>query len=150
VNPDPTEHFCKEILDLEVGGSKIEDPAAGLTTDMEDGRWTIHSFDTRKSNKKETPSLKELSFPNNAGVMEIGKFYMECEDPRLMDKYEKLVFVSQDESRQQSVRDRAEYAAWKIIEKFNNVVFQGDGPWIKDYRHREREALKLTMLNQGT
>jgi hypothetical protein len=93
-------------------------------------------------------SLKELAFPNNAGIMEIGKFYMECSDDTLMAKYEELVTISQNESIPQLQRDKAEADAWKIIQDFNNVVFQGDGPWRPDFRHRERVELEKTMLNQ--
>ena len=61
---DPIQHYCSQILELHEGGSKISDYRAGLTTDMK-GRWTIGAFDTTKSNKKETPKMKEERVKKN-------------------------------------------------------------------------------------
>lgn len=132
---DPFNHYCKAIqrVLLSEGGSKITEPHAGITSDMKGKRWTIHAFDTDSSNKKETPSLKELAFENNAGIMEIAKFYRECDDPVLMDRYERLVYISQDRSRPTEERQSAQYQAWKIIQDFTGVKLQGDGPWVKGF-----------------
>jgi len=44
---------------IKEGGSKLKSKGGyeGLTSDMEGKRWTIHAFDHRKSNKKETPPI---------------------------------------------------------------------------------------------
>ncbi len=58
MNVDPTDHYCREIVELHEGGSTIDDPVAGLTSDMK-GRWTIGAFNHEDSNTKETPKLVE-------------------------------------------------------------------------------------------
>lgn len=58
MNVDPLDHYCSEIVELHEGGSTIDDPIAGLTSDMK-GRWTIGTFDTKKLNNKETPAINE-------------------------------------------------------------------------------------------
>lgn len=57
---DPINYYCSAIEKLIEGGAKLTTPRGheGLTTDMK-GRWTIGAFDTKKSNKKETPEIKE-------------------------------------------------------------------------------------------
>jgi len=71
---DAINHFCSAIQLLNEGGSKITEPNAGITSDM-NGRWTIAAFDTSKKNKKETPAMKEALYSNNAGIMEVFKFF---------------------------------------------------------------------------
>ena len=103
----------------------MDDAHAGITTDMkDDDRWTIQAFDTKKANKKETPpikesgqvNLKELIFQNNAGVMEVFKFFEAASDD------EKNMFDSLVNSGKQQ-------EAWAFLEKVLNVKLQGDGPW---------------------
>jgi hypothetical protein len=58
VDLDNLEDLAKRT-DKDMFEAKITDYAAGLTSDMEDDRWTIHNFDYRKTNKKETPQMEE-------------------------------------------------------------------------------------------
>lgn len=84
----------------------------GLTTDMK-GRWTIGAFDTKHSNKKETPAMKEAVYANNAGIMEVFKFFN----------------VATDEQKKQFddlVSSGNQNAALKLVEKVLGIKFQGD------------------------
>jgi hypothetical protein len=112
MNVDPLDHYCAEIVDLYEGGSTIDDPVAGLTSDMK-GRWTIGAFDTEKSNKKETPKMKEAIYSNNAGVMEVFKFFEKATDK------EKLQF-------DELINSGMSNAALELMEKVLAITFQGD------------------------
>jgi len=84
----------------------------GLTTDMK-GRWTIGAFDTSKKNKKETPEMKEAVYANNAGIMEVFKFFN----------------VATEEQKKQFddlVSSGNQNAALKLVEKVLGIKFQGD------------------------
>jgi hypothetical protein len=115
MNGDHIDHFCSAIQLLNEGGSKITEPNAGITSDMT-GRWTIGAFDTSKKNKKETPALTELIYDNNAGVMEIGKFF-NIATPEQEDKL--LSLMNSNKIKE----------AWNFIEDVLGIKFQGDGPW---------------------
>ncbi|NDI17715.1 MAG: hypothetical protein EBY83_07110 [Verrucomicrobia bacterium] len=115
MNGDHIDHFCSAIQLLNEGGSKITEPNAGITSDM-NGRWTIGAFDTSKKNKKETPALTELIYDNNAGVMEIAKFF-NVATPEQEDKL--LNLMNNNKTK----------AAWNFIEEVLGIKFQGDGPW---------------------
>lgn len=75
------------------------------------------------SKKVDSPSssvgqlnLKELIFQNNAGVMEVFKFFENATDDE-KNTFDSLV----NGGRQQE--------AWSFLEKVLNVKLQGDGPW---------------------
>lgn len=61
--------------------------------------------------------LKEFIFHNNAGVMEVFKFFEKATNE------EKTQF-------DQLINSGQEQAAWNLIEKVLSVKFQGDGPWL--------------------
>jgi hypothetical protein len=114
VKIDPVEHYCSSIQKVMEGGAKLTTPRGheGLTTDMK-GRWTIGAFDTHKSNKKETPKMKEAIYTNNAGVMEVFKFFK----------------VATDAEKQQFddlVNRGDQNAALKLVEKVLGIKFKGD------------------------
>lgn len=92
------------------------------------GRWTIKAFDTDVANKDETPKLTEAVYASNAGVMEVSKFYMNApeEDVNHMERLEAL---SHDVGKSLKDRSNALYKAWKIVQDFNGVKLQGEGPW---------------------
>ena len=115
VNPDPIDHYCSLVLEtINEGGSKISDYSAGLTSDMgKKKRWTIKAFDTSKANKQETPRMKEAVYANNAGIMEVFKFFN----------------VATDEQKKQFddlVNSGNQNAALKLVEKVLGIKFQGD------------------------
>lgn len=114
---DIVNHYCSSIQKVMEGGAKLTTPRGheGLTTDMK-GRWTIGAFDTSKKNKKETPALTELIYDNNAGVMEINKFF-NVATPEQEDKL--LNLMNNNKTK----------AAWNFIEDVLGIKFQGDGPW---------------------
>ena len=120
---DIVNHYCSSIQKVMEGGAKLTTPRGheGLTTDMK-GRWTIGAFDTSKKNKKETPAMKEVSglseliYNNNAGVMEIGKFF-NIATPEQEDKL--LNLMNNNKTKE----------AWNFIEDVLGIKFQGDGPW---------------------
>ena len=120
---DSINHYCSSIQRLLEGGAKLTTPRGheGLTTDMK-GRWTIGAFDHKKANKKETPPMKEVSglteliYNNNAGVMEIGKFF-NIATPEQEDKL--LSLMNSNKTKE----------AWNFIEDVLGIKFQGDGPW---------------------
>lgn len=89
MNIDPIQHYCGEILELQEGGSKIDDATAGLTSDM-GGRWTIGAFQHKKANKNETPKMKEAIYPNNAGIMEVFQFFEKANESE-KELFDKLV-----------------------------------------------------------
>lgn len=111
---DPIDHYCSSIHKLLEGGAKLTTPRGheGLTTDMK-GRWTIGAFDTSKKNKKETPPMKEAVYANNAGMMEVFKFF---EVATIDQKQEFDNYVSTGNHR----------AAFKLLEKVLGIKFQGD------------------------
>ena len=114
VNFDPIDHYCSFIQQLAEGGAKLTTSRGheGLTTDMK-GRWTIGAFDTSKKNKKETPPMKEAVYANNAGIMEMFKFFNVATDA------EKKQFDDPVSSGNQN-------AALKLVEKVLGIKFQGD------------------------
>jgi hypothetical protein len=113
VKHDPVNHYCSLIQEtISEGGSEIKEPRAGITSDMA-GRWTIKAFDTDKKNVKETPPMKEAVFANNAGVMEVFKFFS----------------VATDEQKKQFdelVNSGNQNAALRLVEKVLGIKFQGD------------------------
>jgi hypothetical protein len=120
---DPINHYCSSIQKLLEGGAKLTTPRGheGLTTDMK-GRWTIGAFDTKHANKKETPAMKEIStlseliYNNNAGVMEIGKFF-------------NVATQEQEDTLLDLMKNVKTKEAWNFIENVLGIKFQGDGPW---------------------
>lgn len=120
---DPINHYCSSIQKLLEGGAKLTTPRGheGLTTDMK-GRWTIGAFDTKHANKKETPAMKEIStlseliYNNNAGVMEIGKFF-------------NVATQEQEDTLLDLMKNGKTKEAWNFIENVLGIKFQGDGPW---------------------
>lgn len=114
VNLDPIDHYCSFIQKITEGGAKLTTARGheGLTTDMK-GRWTIGAFDTSKKNKKETPPMKEAVYANNAGMMEVFKFFEMAtnEQKQQFDHY---------------VNSGNHSAAFKLIEKVLGIKFQGD------------------------
>lgn len=114
VNIDPINHYCSSIQKISEGGAKLTTPRGheGLTTDMK-GRWTIGAFDTSKKNKKETPAMKEAVYSNNAGIMEVFKFFSVATDA------EKKQFDDLVNSGNQN-------GALKLVEKVLGIKFQGD------------------------
>jgi hypothetical protein len=113
VNYDPIDHYCVLIQEaINEGGSKIKEPHAGITSDMS-GRWTINAFDTDKHNKKETPKMKEAIYANNAGIMEVFKFFEKATDAE-KQQFDDLVSTGNQN------------AALKLVEKVLGVKFQGD------------------------
>jgi len=112
-SPDPLEHYIKKAMLQE---ATLSDYGAtqGLTSDMV-GRWTINSYDTGK--KREKPVvMKELIFKNNAGVMEVFKFF-EVADIEDKNKFDTLINSGQEKT------------AWELIQKVLNVKLMGKGPW---------------------
>lgn len=93
--------------------AKITDYVAGLTSDMEGNRWTIHNFDHRKANKKETPPMKEVVHANNAGIMEIFKFFNIATEEQ-KKQFDDLVKIGNQND------------ALKLVEKVLGIKFQGD------------------------
>ena len=69
-----------------------------------------------EEDKKETPALTELIYDNNAGVMEIGKFF-NIATPEQEDKL--LSLMNSNKTKE----------AWNFIEDVLGIKFQGDGPW---------------------
>jgi hypothetical protein len=113
VNYDPIDHYCFLIQEaINEGGSKIKEPHAGITSDMS-GRWTIKAFDTDTHNKKETPKMKEAIYANNAGIMEVFKFFEKATDAE-KQQFDNLVNAGNQN------------AALKLVEKVLGVKFQGD------------------------
>jgi hypothetical protein len=111
---DPINHYCSSIQKLMEGGAKLSSRRGhdGLTTDMT-GRWTIGAFDHEHANKKETPEMKEAVYSNNAGIMEVFKFFN----------------IATDEQKQQFddlVGKGNQNAALKLVEKVLGIKFQGD------------------------
>jgi hypothetical protein len=96
------------------GGSRLipSHEHEGLTNDMV-GRWTIRAFNTKVKNKKETPPMKEAVYANNAGIMEVFKFFNVATDA------EKKQFDDLVNSGNQN-------AALKLVEKVLGIKFQGD------------------------
>lgn len=113
VKPDPINHYCSLIQEsISEGGSTIKEPHAGITSDMS-GRWTIKAFNTDKKNAKETPPMKEAVYANNAGIMEVFKFFEVASDA------EKKQFDD-------LVNGGNQNAALKLVEKVLGIKFQGD------------------------
>jgi uncharacterized protein (DUF2345 family) len=112
MNSDHIDHFCSAIQLLNEGGSKITEPNAGITSDMT-GRWTIAAFDTSKKNKKETPAMKEALYSNNAGIMEVFKFFNMATDEQ-KKQFDELVSGGNQN------------AALKLVEKVLGIEFKGD------------------------
>jgi hypothetical protein len=113
--------FLKKKVD-DFGGVSSSEYHAGLTSDMVPGhRWTIKAFDTKKANKDETPAIKEmlmkeLIFKNNAGIMEIFKFFdIATEEQR--NEFDRLASSNQQKS------------AWDLVQKVLGVTLMGKGPW---------------------
>jgi hypothetical protein len=109
---DAINHFCSAIQLLNEGGSNITEPNAGITSDM-NGRWTIAAFDTSKKNKKETPAMKEALYSNNAGIMEVFKFFNMATDEQ-KKQFDELVSGGNQN------------AALKLVEKVLGIEFKGD------------------------
>lgn len=114
VTPDPINHYCSSIQKLMEGGARLTTPRGheGLTTDMK-GRWTIGAFDTKHKNKKETPEMKEAVYANNAGIMEVFKFFNVATD-------------AQKKQFDDLVNSGNQNAALKLVEKVLGIKFQGD------------------------
>ena len=115
--------FLKKKVDNFDGVSSSE-YHAGITTDtVPDNRNIIKAFYTKKANKDETPPIKEilmkeLIFQNNAGIMEIFRFFnVATEEQR--NEFDRL--ASSDQQK----------AAWDLIQRVLGVQFQGKGPWNK-------------------
>jgi len=114
VNLDPIDHYCSFIQKITEGGAKLTTPRGheGLTTDMK-GRWTIGTFDTSKKNKKETPPMKEAVYANNAGKMEVFKFFEVASDDQ-KTQFDNLVSSGNHK------------LALQLVEKVLGIKFQGD------------------------
>lgn len=108
---DPFQYYCFKLLELHEGGSDITEPHAGITSDMK-GRWTIGAFDTKKSNKKETPEMKESIYSNNAGIMEVFRFFEKATDEQ-KSKFDELINAGEQDE------------ALKLMEKVLNISFEG-------------------------
>jgi len=96
------------------GGAKLtgRGKVTGQTSDMV-GSWTIGAFDTKHSNKKETPPMKEAVYANNAGIMEVFKFFEVATD-------------DQKKQFDDLVNGGNQNAALKLVEKVLGIKFQGD------------------------
>lgn len=96
------------------GGAKLskQGMVTGHTSDMK-GTWTIGAFDTKKSNKKETPAMKEVVYKNNAGIMEMFKFF-------------NIATEEQKKQFDDLVNSGNQNAALKLVEKVLGIKFQGD------------------------
>jgi hypothetical protein len=66
---------------------------------------------------EESMNLKELIFHNNAGVMEVFRFFEEATNEQKTE-FDSLINAGNQQ------------AAWSLIEKVLSVKFQGDGPWV--------------------
>jgi len=75
----------------------------------------VHLIQARRI-KKETPALTELIYDNNAGVMEIAKFF-------------KVATPEQEDKLLNLMNNNKTKAAWNFIEEVLGIKFQGDGPW---------------------
>lgn len=84
----------------------------GHTSDMK-GNWVIGAFDHEHANKKETPPMKEAVFANNAGIMEVFKFFNVATDEQKRQFDDLINAGNQD-------------GALKLVEKVLGIRFQGD------------------------
>jgi hypothetical protein len=121
VNLDPIDHYCSYLQRIMEGGASLSNKGkvVGHTSDMA-GRWTIKAFDTDKANKKETPPMKEAVYANNAGVMEVFKFFKVASDEQ-KNEFDRLL------------NSGNERGAWGLVQKVLGVELQGDGPWKEGY-----------------
>lgn len=106
--------------EIDEGGAKLskDGMVTGHTDDMI-GNWTIGAFDTKHSNKKETPEMIEVVGPNETGAHEIGKFYMKADDT-LINKFEEYMnkFYELGDKKFQNL-------ALNIVERFLKINFTG-------------------------
>jgi hypothetical protein len=77
------------------------------------GRWTIGAFHHEKANKKETPKMKEAIHSNNAGIMEVFKFFENATDNE-KSQFDELVNSGNSN------------AALQLMEKVLGIRFQGN------------------------
>ena len=106
--------------EIDEGGAKLskDGMVTGHTDDMI-GNWTIGAFDTKHSNKKETPEMIEVVGPNETGGHELGLFLFNADNTQINkhDAYMKNFEETGD--------DRFLKLATNVVEKFLKRRFTG-------------------------
>jgi len=62
--------------------------------------------------------MEEATFSDNSKAHVVEKFYSECKDSAVIDEYERLMYIAEDDGRSVADQNRALSAARKIISDF--------------------------------